>query len=155
LTQLRCTTRSRERVIGAAELDHGLSDPGELMRRRQVPAEQLDEPVDVTVNDREPFRCVPRGEAREPGVHVAQQRRPVHRHVSRVGALGGLAPVHDQTLLAQRVRVRDRVQFEEAEERILFVSRGRFRAIYGPVVRGLGCCRVYPTSSSSLKDGSP
>ncbi|HEY5430007.1 MAG TPA: hypothetical protein VIK04_12895 [Solirubrobacteraceae bacterium] len=52
----------RDRFLVAAELDHCLSDPDELMRPREIASEQRDDRGAVTVKHGEPLARVPRGE---------------------------------------------------------------------------------------------
>jgi hypothetical protein len=105
--------RPRQRVGRSAELDHRFRDASELVRRGQVAAEQLDEPAGVPVDDREPFGRVPRREARELAVDVAQHRRSRGRCAGRVRSLGDVLSVDGETDVAEGVHIRNRVDGEE------------------------------------------
>ncbi len=85
----------RQHLVVQLELAHRLSDADELVRTRQVPAEQPDQLVDIAVEDREPLARVPNRE--------------------RVSALvlGDGSPVRGDAFLTECARVADRIGLEE------------------------------------------
>ncbi|MDQ2760897.1 MAG: hypothetical protein M3Y17_10860, partial [Actinomycetota bacterium] len=92
---LHLARRPRQRILRKVEFDHRLGDGQELMRRGEVPAEQLDDPLAVAIEDRQRLP----GVADREGVLVAVR-------------LNGGA-VRGQALLAERVAVADRIRLEE------------------------------------------
>ncbi len=91
------TSSPCERVVGSVEFEHRLSDPDEVIRTVEVSTEQLDDPVDVAIEDREPLLDVPHGEVRIGGRHP----------------LVDLTSHHRQAAVAQRCGVSDGVGVEE------------------------------------------
>lgn len=105
--------RPPQRIVDLTELDHRLGDPGELVGRGEIAAQQVHEPIDVTVDDREPLGCVLGCEARKAAVEIPQQLETVIAIDCLLGAPGDLAPEHGQALLSQRTLVGDGVDLEE------------------------------------------
>lgn len=90
------TRGPQQHLILAAELEHRLANPDELVRRAEIPAKQRDDPLPIPVQHRQALAC------------------PAHRK----DPLAVLAPLNRTTvsqepILAERRRVADRVDLKE------------------------------------------
>ena len=86
-----------ERVVVPIQFEHGLGDTYELMRSRQIPSQQRDDSIDLTVEYCERLYRVGHGK----------------RHLGRSRTLGNLSAQERKALVAQRRCATHRVDGEQ------------------------------------------